>query len=610
MSISSRRLDWSRSVLGTLLVSGLAVVVLFVSGRKDYPNLHTILDTAILLLTGILALLLWDMGERTNNPFPKHLAISFAVATLLNFIHVMVTVEWSGPLLPIAEAKDVLRPGTWPPSTHVLPFGVGCSIWLMRRKGRHAWALAIVLMCLSVGLLAVFGWLPRYSPPVWLGITRPTLILSPVLWAVVGWGCWRLLSKDRLIPMLGIMSIVLFLANAAQLYSRAPHDNQAMVAHLGRVCGYLVLLVSAMRMAAEDMRERIRAERELKQLNEQLEQRVLDRTALLNTTSQSLRENQERTRAIIDAALDGIITMNHEGRIMDFNPAAERIFDHRSSEAVGQMLADLIIPPALREQHQRGLSRYLATGEGPVLGRRVELTALRASGTEFPVELSITRVGSTEPPLFTGFVRDITERKLAEEKLRKSEARFSAVFRSGPMAMSINAVVDGRLIDANDQYCEFFGYSRSEIIGRSVLELKNWVNPEERASVIQRLLKERAIRGLEVKQRRRSGEVRDVLASLELIELAGESEPVLISMFTDITERKRIEEVRAQLAAVVESSDDAIISTKLDGAITSWNRGAEKLFGYSFEGAVGKSMRMLFPPERRKEETEIITRTT
>ncbi len=135
---------------------------------------------------------------------------------------------------------------------------------------------------------------------------------------------------------------------------------------------------------------------------------------------------------------------------------------------------------------------------------------------------------------------------LETKRLYKQEQKVSQqlllVFRSGPVAVSINTVADGRIIDANEEYCRFFGYSREEIVAGSISDLHLWANPEDRAPVMRRLLKEGAIRGFEGKQRLRTGEVRQVLAALELIELAAESEPVLISMFIDITERKQAEE--------------------------------------------------------------------
>ena len=137
---------------------------------------------------------------------------------------------------------------------------------------------------------------------------------------------------------------------------------------------------------------------------------------------QELRRSEARKAAILDSALDCIVTIDHEGCVTEFNPAAERTFGYRRDEVLGQQLADVIIPPALRESHRQGLARYLATGETRVLGRRIEMTAVRADGSEFPAELAITRISLDGPPSFTGYLRDITERKRAEEKLRRSEA--------------------------------------------------------------------------------------------------------------------------------------------------------------------------------------------
>ncbi|MBC7833746.1 MAG: PAS domain S-box protein [Phycisphaerales bacterium] len=130
------------------------------------------------------------------------------------------------------------------------------------------------------------------------------------------------------------------------------------------------------------------------------------------------RDGNDGTASAFEAALDCIISITHEGIITGFNAAAERTFGHRRDEVLGKELAATIVPPAYREPHRKGLARYLATGEGPILDRRIELTALRADGTEFPIELSVTRVPTSGPPMFTAFLRDISERKQAEEALR------------------------------------------------------------------------------------------------------------------------------------------------------------------------------------------------
>jgi PAS domain S-box-containing protein len=132
----------------------------------------------------------------------------------------------------------------------------------------------------------------------------------------------------------------------------------------------------------------------------------------------ALRQSEARKTAILDTALDCIITIDHEGKVVEFNPAAERTFGYKRGDVLGRQMAELIIPTTLREKHRRGLAHYLATGVGPVLDKRIEMSALRADGTEFPVELAITRISAEGPPLFTAYLRDITERKRAEQASR------------------------------------------------------------------------------------------------------------------------------------------------------------------------------------------------
>ena len=152
----------------------------------------------------------------------------------------------------------------------------------------------------------------------------------------------------------------------------------------------------------------------------QVERRQFER--VLARENARLRESEVRKAAILETALDCIITIDHEGNVIEFNPAAERTFGYRREQVVGRQLADLIIPPSLRAQHRSGLTRYLATGEGPVLNQRVEMPALRADGTEFPVELAIARIPVQGPPVFTAYLRDLTERQRAE---RRRNARLA-----------------------------------------------------------------------------------------------------------------------------------------------------------------------------------------
>lgn len=135
------------------------------------------------------------------------------------------------------------------------------------------------------------------------------------------------------------------------------------------------------------------------------------------TTETELVESEARKSAIFESALEAIITMDELGRVVEMNAAAADMFGYDREEALGRELAELVIPPPLRDRHREALERYRRTGRGRILGRRLELTAMRADGTEFPVELTVTRVDLPDPEetLFTGYVRDITPRRRAEE---------------------------------------------------------------------------------------------------------------------------------------------------------------------------------------------------
>src|SRR6184192_3584577 len=129
-----------------------------------------------------------------------------------------------------------------------------------------------------------------------------------------------------------------------------------------------------------------------------------------------VRASEVRLKAIIDAALDAVITMDGDGMIRSWSPQAERAFGWPASQVVGRKLSSTIIPPRYREAHERGLAHFLATGAGPFLNQRLEITGVRSDGQEFPVELAITPVRIGGAWLFSAFVRDISERKQVEQR--------------------------------------------------------------------------------------------------------------------------------------------------------------------------------------------------
>ena len=197
-------------------------------------------------------------------------------------------------------------------------------------------------------------------------------------------------------------------------------------------------------------------------------------------------------------------------------------------------------------------------------------------------------------------------RKQIEEELRKSEEKFSKAFRQSPMALRLSSAKDSRYIEVNDTFEHITGWRRKEVIGRTHYDIGLFVEPGQRAHVVQRLLSGESIRNVELRIHTKTGEFRTCLGSAELIEINGE--PCMLAVAADITDLKRAEEDRLRHAAIVESSDDAIVSKNLEGVISAWNVAAQRMFGYTEDEAIGQPITMIIPPELWDEENDILRR--
>ena len=179
---------------------------------------------------------------------------------------------------------------------------------------------------------------------------------------------------------------------------------------------------------------------------------------------EALRTSESLKSAILTGALDAIITMDHEGKVVDFNPAAERTFGFASAEIVGQSMVEKIIPERLRGAYHAGLAHYLKSGEARVLGQRIEVPARHADGHEFTIELSSNRIAGSEPAMFTATLRDITERLAAEAALRESEERFRVAVRAVSNIVWTNSA-EGEMLGAQPGWGHFTGQTQEEYQG-------------------------------------------------------------------------------------------------------------------------------------------------
>ena len=245
---------------------------------------------------------------------------------------------------------------------------------------------------------------------------------------------------------------------------------------------------------------------------------------------------------VLETALDAVVVMREDGAIAGWNAVAEKIFGWSRTEAIGLHLSTLIIPEGYREAHHRGLRTYLETGEGPVLNRHIEISALRSSGQEFPIELSITPTNVSGERLFLGFLRDISERKEAEAALKASEARLAATYNHALVGI---AEIDreGHVLRANDQYSVITGYSLEELRDKTIFDITHPADiAEDRKLFDEQWSGAREGYRIEKRYIRKDGEVIWVELAASKVSAEGGTEPYGVRILRDITHQKSAEE--------------------------------------------------------------------
>lgn len=318
----------------------------------------------------------------------------------------------------------------------------------------------------------------------------------------------------------------------------------------------------------------------------------------------ALQESEARKTAILETSLDAIVGLDHRGVVREWNSAAEKIFGYRRDQAVGNRLEDLIVPPATTQRYLPGLADYLITGVGSLIGRPIEVLARRASGEEFPMELALTQITASEPPFYTAFMRDITDRKQAEEALRRSEARKSAILET-----ALDAIVtfdqQGKIIEWNPAAAQVFGYSRELALGRTLGDLMTPAASEE-------LARKGLARYLQTGRGRLLGQRMEVMAlrangaefpvEVTITHIADGEQRVFTSFIRDITERRRTEEAlrksEERFRLLVEGVEDyAIYMLDTHGRVTTWNVGAERIHGFRAQEIIGRRFHRFYTAE-------------
>ena len=319
--------------------------------------------------------------------------------------------------------------------------------------------------------------------------------------------------------------------------------------------------------------------------------------AALARAEDAVRASEARKSAMVEAALDAIVTIDAEGRIIEFNAAAEQIFGRDRSVVFGKSMSDVLIPPALREQHRRGMARYLSTGEAAILGKRLELTAMKADGSEFPVELTVTRLPSDGPPVFTGYLRDISDRKRAENALKESEQKLRTLVANVPIVLfAIDR--EGIFTQSEGRGLEGLGLKPGEVVGRSV-----WEAYRDHPDILDHV--RRALSGEAHTATVRIGEIVFETRYAPYWDAGGQVIGV-IGVGMDVTEQHRADQSlrvsEARYRMLFERNLAGVFRSTLDGRILDCNESFARIFGYSSPEEVldQRAQRLYLLPEDRE----------
>jgi two-component system cell cycle sensor histidine kinase/response regulator CckA len=318
-----------------------------------------------------------------------------------------------------------------------------------------------------------------------------------------------------------------------------------------------------------------------------------------NKARSKAEDRSSESLAVVCSSDGAIVSSDLEGIVVAWNKSAQDVYGYTAKEMMGQPIAT-IIPENVHEESLQVL-RDIAAGQPEA---RYETIRRRKGGSVVHVSLIVAPVRNSKRQIigYSTNAHDVTERKRGEEC-----ERLAAVVESSDDAI-IGQSLDGTIFAWNSGAGKLFGYSSVEAVGKPIQMLLPQARANEESDILARIRNGERVNHFETVRVRRDGSQVPVSVTISAIRDKTGAIVGVSQIARDITDRIHAEEMRERLAAVIESSDDAIIGKNLEGTITAWNPGAESLFGYSASEALGKPIHMLVPPGRVNEESEILAR--
>jgi PAS domain S-box-containing protein len=413
--------------------------------------------------------------------------------------------------------------------------------------------------------------------------------------------CHREQDGYKLGKTMGAMSVaapIVERTGSSRPFTASPASMHALL----WLAGVLGILVSS-RLLLRRIKERDFALNEMKLIAVELEHTVFERTRELSAANErleeeagaqaavaaSLRFSEARLRAITDAARDAIIMIDEHGSVSFWNPAAESIFGLKAEEALGKDLHRAIAPERYYEAFKVGFKKFACGGDGAAVGRTLELVGVRADGSEFPIELSLSALKINGGWGAVGILRDIASRKQTQAREREHHRFVETLLETIP-APVFSKDADGAYIKCNKAFEEYLGMSKKDILGKTVYDISPGENAKAYDDADRRLLKSGETQVYESQVVRGGGNVSDVVFHKAVFKTESGAPGGIIGVILDVTESKRgeraVRESEAKYRALIENVDIGVALLSMDMEVAAVNGKMKSWFpsAGSFDG--------------------------
>ncbi len=499
--------------------------------------LHILLETVSIAISVLVFVSSWHASGRTRRNIFGLAPLVFIGVALLDFVYMLTYKGMPVFAPPYAPGQAILF---FLAARVLAALGlVAIAVIPSQREFPSATRKAVTLgATVFAGIIIWIGlfradWLPLYLVPglgltatkVWTGYVIIALNLVTVVML------YRNQTRMKSYPVAYLMAAAAAMALSEfffTLYSSTT-DQFFHLAHLYKAIAYLLIYRA---IFVENVRLPF---------------------MLLRQSEATATEGRERLASVIDSAIDAVICVDEQHRIVVFNRAAETMFIYKNEEIMGRSLNDLL-PKRYRAGHDHLMAEFSAENiVSRNMGKARDIFGLRSNGEEFPIEVSISKASSNGIPILTVILRDVTVRERARRALLASQDRFEKAFNLGAVGMCVVTLDDGRILDVNPAVAAMFGYTREEMMGRTTLELGLWLDPAARQHGIEHLLSGGRAFGVEAQGRGKSGRIIDVRRYMEIIEVEGRQ--CYLTVMLDITTEKHRE---AEIRALNQSLEDRV----------------------------------------------------